>query len=94
MIPKVARTMTDLIKQKKDLIKLREVDPTFEAAINAQLHQIEKKIESKTSKSDQNFFRTFYKSAKEGLDPETFAKIEGVAGTRQYLHQSKGAAVN
>lgn len=80
--------MSDLIKSKKDLIKRRSEDSSLDAAINAQIERIQKLIDSKVSRSDQNYFRTFYKQAKEALPEDVFNRIEGVAGTRQHLHQS------
>lgn len=82
------RTMSDLIKSKKDLIKKRKNDPALDLAINAQLEQIESMIWSRVNKSDQNLFRVFYKTAKEMLEPGVFNQLEGVAGTRQHFHQS------
>lgn len=88
------RTMTDLIKAKKDLIKRRSNNPLLDAAINAQLERVEQKITSKVNRSDQNYFRTFYKQARESLPEDVFNRIEGVASTRQHVNQSSGPRIN
>lgn len=86
------RTMTDLIKMKKDLIKKRKSDPAFDLAIAPKLEQIENAINAKVSKNDKSYYRNFFRLAKELLPPDEFSKIESVAGTRQYFHQSTGPA--
>ena len=88
------RTMTDLTKAKKDLIKRRSNNPLLDAAINAQLERIEQQIASRVNRSDQNYFRTFYKQAKEDLPEDVFNKLEGVASTRQHFHQSSHTRSN
>ena len=88
------RTMTDLIKAKKDLIKRRSNDNSLDAAISTQLERVEQQIISKVNRADQNYFRTFYKQAKESLPEDVFNRIEGVAGTRQHLNQSSHTRSN
>ena len=87
-------TMSELVHQKKALIKRRESNPSLEMAINAELDLIEQKIMSRVNKSDQNFLRVFYKTAKEHLPSHVFAKIEGVASTRRHQHQSSNQKGN
>lgn len=89
-----ALTTSDLVHKKKALIKRRESNPSLEMAINAEIELIEKKIMSRVNKSDQNFYRVFFKTAKEYLPPHVFAKIEGVASTRQHQHQSSNQKGN
>lgn len=52
-------TMSELVHQKKALIKRRESNPSLEMAINAEIDLIEQKIMSRVNKSDQNFLRVF-----------------------------------
>ncbi|ENV00974.1 hypothetical protein [Acinetobacter variabilis] len=84
------RTVKDLIKRKKDLIKRRTPDLSLDEkiAITSQIEKIDSIIWSRVSKSDQNFFRTFFKIAKETLEPDVFTRLEGVASTRQHFHES------
>ncbi len=89
------RTISDLVKSKKDLIKRRSTDPSFnEAVFNGQIQQIDSMIWSRVSRSDQNFFRNFFKLCKKELPEGEFNRIEGMAGTRQHIHQSTGATSN
>lgn len=88
------RTLSDLIKSKKDLIKRRSNDPALDLAINSQIEKIEAMIMSRVNKNDQNLLRVFYKTAKEMLEPSVFNKLEDVASTRRYFHQSNGATSN
>ena len=82
------RTMADLTKAKNDLIKRRSNNPLLDAAINAQLERVEQQIAARVNRSDQNYFRTFYKQAKEDLPEDVFNKLEGVAITRPHFHKS------
>lgn len=73
-----------LIAEKKELQRSQHRSH----AIQNRIDEIDKKIEQKTNQTDQNFFRTFFRTAKEQLPTELFNKVEGIASTRQNNYQS------
>ena len=82
------RTMSDLIKSKKDLIKQRKNDPALDLVLEAQIEKIDSMIDSKVNKSDQNYLRNYFRLSKEHLRKDVFEKLADMAGTRQHFHQS------
>lgn len=90
----IKRTMADLTKAKKDLIKRRSNNPLLDAAINAQLERVEQQIASRVNRSDQKLFPHLLQGAKEDLPEDVFNKPEGVASTRQHFHQSSHTRSN
>lgn len=91
---KAPRTMSDMIKERKDLIKRRAACPELKEIIDSQVDVINQKLMSRVNKNDQNFLRVFYKTAKEILDPDVSDRIENVASTRRHHHESQGTSCN
>lgn len=83
------KTMGEMIKEKKQLIRKRQADHSLNDAINQQIDMLEEKMMARVSKSDQNLMRVFYRTAKEMLAPDVFTRIEDVASTRHHQYKSQ-----
>jgi hypothetical protein len=78
------KTIQQLLKRKKELQRASVITEEMQKEISDIDHQ----IDQKTNQSDQNYFRTFFKTAKELLPNDAFNKLEGIASTRQNNYQS------
>lgn len=83
-------TIQQLFNRKKDLLKSTEITQE----IKNELNDLERQIDQRINRSDQNFFRTFYRTAKEQLTGELFNTVEGIASTRVNDYQKKNAINN
>lgn len=81
-------SIQQLLKRKKQLLK----SPEINQEIQKELDDIEHQIDQRINRNDQNFFRTFYRTAKEQLTGESFNTVEGIASTRVNDYQKKNAA--
>lgn len=81
--------MKTLINERKALQKRINKDPALKEALDPQIAEIDKILESRVNQHDQNFLRTFYRTAKEGLPNEVFNRLEDVSSTRQHNHVSQ-----
>ncbi|WP_151825582.1 hypothetical protein [Acinetobacter ursingii] len=86
-------TMQGLVHCKKIVTsQLNETNsPEINLVLQQRLDEISRRIEQKTNRHDQNFMRTFYRIAKEGLPSAVFDRLEDVTHTRmkQRSEQSK-----
>lgn len=83
-------SIQQLLKRKKQLLK----SPEITQEIQKELDDIEHQIDQRVNRNDQNFFRTFYRTAKEQLTGESFNTVEGIASTRVNDYQKKNAINN
>ena len=81
------RTMVDLLKHKQKLLKQRATCPEMAADLDANLTDLERKINASIAKSDNKFCNNFYKISRETLPPEVLAKLEQIAATRTQQHR-------
>ncbi|WP_394661420.1 hypothetical protein [uncultured Acinetobacter sp.] len=85
-------TMQGLVHCKKQIVsQLKDTDPEINQDLQRRLDEISRRIDQKTNRHDQNFFRTFYRMAKEGLPAAVFDRLEDITHTRmkQRSEQSK-----
>ncbi|CAA0275620.1 Uncharacterised protein [Acinetobacter baumannii] len=80
-----------LVHEKKQLQKQLNGNSEHDAPLKARIAQIESALEAKTTQSDQNFFRVFYRVAKASLPERVFEQIESNTSTRQHNYQQKSA---
>ena len=90
----VPLTYGQLVYQRKKLIRQRKPNQAFDDAISQQIADIDKLLESKVNRDDQNFLRVFCRTARELLDPNDFNRIEEVASTRSSQYKSKNTKRN
>lgn len=83
------RTMSDLINEKKRLLKRIRFNPELEKSLYPEVEEIERKLEARVNKNDTNFLRIFYRNAKNGLPVEVFNRLEDVSATRHNDQVSK-----
>ncbi len=81
--------MKDLIQEKKVLQRQIAKNPALKTALDLQIAEIDKQLDSRVNQHDQNFLRTFYKTAKAGLPTEVVNRLEDIASTRQHNHVSQ-----
>lgn len=84
------RSMSDLIHQKKKLIRKRENHPELAQALNANLADLDNKIAARLNTADNRYCNNFVKIAKNELSPEVFARLEQIASTRTQQHRQQG----
>lgn len=82
------RTMADITKAKKDLIKKHKKDPDLVPDLDAQLEKLESMFSARISRLDQSYCRNFVRLSMEHLPKNVFDKLADMAGTRQHFHQS------
>lgn len=77
-------TMQGLVHCKKQIVsQLKDnIDPEINQDLQRRLDEISRRIDQKTNRHDQNFFRTFYRMAKEGLPAAVFDRLEDITHTR------------
>lgn len=89
-------TIQGLVHCKKIVTsQLKEnTDPELNLVLHEQLEEISRRIDQKTNRHDQNFMRTFYRIAKEGLPSAVFDRLEDVTHTRmkQRSEQNKDSS--
>ena len=84
------KSMQQLLLKKKQLLR----SPVITSDIQNELAKVNHQIDKKTDQSDQNFFRTFYKTAKEQLPNDEFLKVEDIASTRTHDYRKKSGLID
>ena len=83
------KTMGALTQEKKVLRRQLATNPALKPVLESKIAEIEKQLDSRVNQHDQNFLRTFYKTAKESLPSAVFNRLEDISSTRQHNHASQ-----